>query len=68
MLYLIRHVAYRNKREIAKGLKEAVAQERRAHQLEDELLFGKPPPEETGEVTAETAPPPTEPPPITYIE
>lgn len=53
---------------IAKGLKEAVAQERRAHQLEDELLFGKPPPEETGEVTAETAPPPTEPPPITYIE
>jgi len=60
------------KAKIAKGLKVAVAQERRAHELEDELLFGKP--EESAEVTAEPAPPPAEPapapepPPITYIE
>ncbi|GAI59040.1 unnamed protein product, partial [marine sediment metagenome] len=43
----------------------------RAHELEDELLFGKP--EESAEVAAEPAPPPEpapaqEPPPITYIE
>jgi len=44
------------KAKIAKGLKQAVAQEQRAHELEDELLFGKPPPPE---VTAETAPAPT---------
>ena len=62
------------KAKIAKGLKIAVAQERRAHELEDELLFGKPPPEESAEVTAEPAPPPAEPapapapPPITYTE
>ena len=62
------------KAKIAKGLKVAVAQERRAHELEDELLFGKPPPEESAEVTAEPAPPPAEPapapepPPITYTE
>jgi len=62
------------KAKIAKGLKVAVAQERRAHELEDELLFGKPPPEESDEVTAEPAPPPAEPapapepPPITYTE
>jgi len=62
------------KARIAKGLKVAVAQERRAHELEDELLFGKPPPEESAEVTAEPAPEPAEPapapepPPITYIE
>ncbi|MBA7679998.1 hypothetical protein ES703_88305 [subsurface metagenome] len=60
------------KAKIAKELKVAVAQERRAHELEDELLFGKP--EESAEVTAEPAPPPAEPapapepPPITYIE
>ncbi|GAH85269.1 unnamed protein product, partial [marine sediment metagenome] len=60
------------KAKIAKGLKVAVAQERRAHELEDELLFGKP--EESAEVTAEPAPPPAEPapppapPPITYTE
>jgi len=56
------------KRAISKGLKVAVAQERRAHELEDELLFGKPPPEESSEVTEEPAPPPAEPPPITYTE
>lgn len=32
------------KTKIAKGLKDAVVQEKRAHELEDELLFGKPPP------------------------
>jgi len=56
------------KTKIAKGLKVAVAQERRAHQLEDELLFGGPPaPEESAEVAAEPAPAP-EPPSITYME
>jgi len=45
------------KARIARGLKEAVALEREAHQLEDELLFGVPPsPEESGEVTAAPAP------------
>jgi len=45
------------KARIAKGLKVAVAQEREAHQLEDELLFGgAPTPEESGEVTAAPAP------------
>jgi len=48
------------KAKISKGLKVAVAQERRAHELENELLFGGPsPPEETPEVTEEPAPPPT---------
>lgn len=59
------------KAKIAKGLKVAVAQERRARELEDELLFGKPPLEESAEVTAEPAPPAEpalEPPPITYTE
>jgi len=61
------------KAKIAQGLKVAVAQERRAHELEDELLFGKPPPEESAEVTAEPAPPAEPapapaPPPITYTE
>ena len=64
------------KARITKGLKEAVVQEQRAHELEDELLFGKP--EESAEVTAEPAPPaepaPAEPAPapgppsITYME
>jgi len=39
------------KAKIAKGLKVAVAQERRAHELEDKLLFGVPPPPE-GPATA----------------
>jgi len=48
------------KAKIAKSLKVAVAQERRAHQLEDELLFGgQSTPEESAEVTAEPAPAPT---------
>ena len=55
------------KTKIAKGLKVAIAQERRAHELEDELLFGKPPQEESAEVTAEPAPAPA-PPPTTYAE
>ncbi|MBA7606588.1 hypothetical protein ES703_13738 [subsurface metagenome] len=59
------------KAKIAKGLKVAVAQERRAHELEDELLFGKQ--EESAEATAEPAPsaepaPAPEPPPTTYTE
>ena len=53
------------KAKIAKGLKVAVAQERRARQLEDKLLFGKPLPEESAEVTAEPTPAP---PPTTYTE
>jgi len=62
------------KAKIAKGLKVAVAQERRAHELEDELLFGKPPQEESAEVAEAPAPEPAEPapapepPPITYTE
>jgi len=42
------------KARIAKGLKEAVVQEQRAHELEDEIMFGKPPPEAA--VTATPAP------------
>ena len=55
------------KAKIAKGLKVAVAQERRARQLEDKLLFGvsRTPPEVTAEPTP--APEPA-PPPITYME
>ena len=48
------------KAKIAKGLKEAVALEREAHQIEDELLFGKLPPAASTRVPAEPAPVPAE--------
>jgi len=47
------------KAKIAKGLKEAVALEREAKDLEDELLFGKPPPAASARVPA-AAPVPAE--------